>query len=612
LKHHPNPARSRVGLWLFALLAPLLLSACMMPTSMREPFGPRPFVPSDFRDFAQLQALCAEPGADSFWCADLGQSVDRVPTKGVDVFFSEAGEVVAAFAKFQKGQNLPNYSVNNADNLIPREAPFPGGAILIDGVYHPPQEVERSWERVSDVEYLGRFSYTIPGFEIERLVVISNVEQTVRSEVRVTPAAAAAAAAGAAAGDEDDDEAVLAHDGALIQYAFAGIARQESPTLKIGQPGTFVLNPAPGTTVQNPIYFSLQSAANNTGNAIVVLPGAGVSAAAQAAQGAGEGPDTTDDAGPTSRAGGAGAPAAVLDRLQAAALGGGQLAMQVQATGAEGVTLAVDSYLGKNELVRFYQASYAELPGLFTPNILGRMSLWILAALEFIREYVPSWGLSIIVLTLVFRALVWPLITTQTRSMLGMQRLQPEMQRLQKKYKDDREKLSQEMMKLYKEAGVNPAGGCLPILLQMPLFIILWRVFVNFEFNEGFLWIPDLGLSDPFYILPVLYVAVMLAQSWYSSRNNPTMLRQSIIINLVFVFIIINFPSGVLVYFVVSMGVQVFQYWLLSRGQTPPPVEKVPAQAPAAQAQAAQASGVQATTVKSAKSAKAPKAARAK
>ncbi len=544
-------ARSRVALWVLALLAPLLLSACMMPTSMREPFGPQPFTVSEFRDFAQLQTHCAEADPTSFWCGVLDESVERVPTKGVDVFFSDAGEVMAAFAKFQKGQNLPNYASNNADNLIPREAPFPGGAILLDGVYHEPQEVDGSWSRLSEVEYEGRFSYRIPGFEVERRVVISNVEQTLRVDVNVTPLAAA---------DEDDDETLAA----VVQYAFPGIARQDSPTIKIGQAETFTVNPV-GAPVDAPTYLALQSAANNTGNAIVLLPGAGT------------------------------------DPLQAISLGGGQAAMQAPAR-ADTLTMSVDTYLGKNELVRFYQASYADLPGLFTPNILGRLSLWILAALEFIHEYVPSWGLSIIVLTLVFRALVWPLITTQTRSMLGMQKLQPEMQKLQKKYKDDREKLSQEMMKLYKEAGVNPAGGCLPILLQMPLFIILWRVFVNFEFNEGFLWIPDLGLADPFYILPVLYVAVMLAQSWYSARNNPTMLRQSIIINLVFVFIIVNFPSGVLVYFVVSMGVQVFQYWLLSRGHTPPPAkaEPEPADAPSEPA-------LPATSAKTAKRTKGPR-----
>jgi len=544
--HRPRPAlrarpvrRARPALWVLALLAPFLLSACLMPTSMREPFGPTPFVASEFRDYSQLQEHCAGPAPTSFWCSDLAQRVDRVPTKGVDVFFSEAGEVVAAFAKFQKGQNLPNYATNNADNLIPREAPFPGGAILLDGEYHRPQDVEGSWSRLNEVEYEGRFAYTLPGFRVDKTIVISNVEQTLRTQVTLTPLANAEAAA-----DDDaaDDDAAAADDAVatVVQYAFPGIARQQSPTIKIGQASTFALNPITAP-VDAPTYVALQSAANNTGNAIVLVPGNG-------------------------------AP------LQGISLGGGRAALQ-KPLGEGETTMVLGAYLGKNELVRFYQEGFLDLPGLFSPNILGRLSLWILAALEFIHEYVPSWGLSIIVLTLVFRVLVAPLITTQTKSMFGMQKLQPEMQKLQKKYKDDREKLSQEMMKLYKEAGVNPAGGCLPILLQMPLFIILWRVFVNFEFNEGFLWIPDLGLADPFYILPALYVAVMLGQSWYSARNNPTMLRQSIIINLVFVFIIVNFPSGVLVYFVVSMGVQVFQYWLLSRGQTPPPAPAVPAKA---------------------------------
>ena len=163
-----------------------------------------------------------------------------------------------------------------------------------------------------------------------------------------------------------------------------------------------------------------------------------------------------------------------------------------------------------------------------------------------------------------------PLISTQTRSMYGMQALQPKIQALQKKYKDDRETLTQETMKLYKEAGVNPAGGCLPILLQMPLFIILWRVFVNFEFGEGFLWVPDLGQADPYYILPVLYIGVMFGMSWFSSRGNPQSLRQQILINVVFAFILFRFPAGVLLYFVVSMGIQVLQYWLIQRSQDKP------------------------------------------
>jgi len=286
-------------------------------------------------------------------------------------------------------------------------------------------------------------------------------------------------------------------------------------------------------------------------------------------------------------------PAVTGDELQATFLRPNRVAFQTEVAAGAGASanLQASVYAGHNELVRYHQEEYLDLPGLFRPNILGRLSLLIVKLLEFIHQYVPNWGLSIIVLTLMFRVVVWPLITTQTKSMFGMQRLQPKLQELQRKYKDDREKLTQETMALYKEAGVNPAGGCLPILLQMPLFIILWRVFVNFEFNEGFLWLPDLGQSDPFYILPVLYVLVMLATSYFSARGNPQMLRQSMIINLVFVFIIINFPAGVLVYYVVSMLVQVFQYWLLSRGQPAPALAGAGAGAPAKLAASGKSAG---------------------
>ncbi|MBA2666870.1 MAG: membrane protein insertase YidC [Trueperaceae bacterium] len=515
---YPRP-RPRVRLGAIVIGAFVAVAAAIGGASAQNgsAFLPMQFTVSEFRDFARLETACAEPAASSFLCSDLEQVLTRIPTKGVDLFFTEAGEVAAAFAKFQKGQRLSNYNLDNADNLIPRDAAIPGGAVLLDGDYVAPEGASGTWARLSEDEFEGRFTYVLDGLEVEKRVVVSNVSHSLRVEVRVQAPADGA-------GDARSPE--------TVQYAFPGIGRQQQPTIKIGQAGSFSLNPI-SQPVQNPSYVSLQSAANNTGNATILRPDVGG------------------------------------DPLAAISLGDRRVAMQAPFEEG-GATLAVQSYLGKNELVRYYQEEYADLPGLFTPNILGRMSLWVLIALEFIHSYVPSWGLSIIVLTLGFRVLVWPLITTQTRSMFGMQKLQPEMKKLQTKYKDDREKLSQEMMKLYKEAGVNPAGGCLPILLQMPLFIILWRVFVNFEFAEGFLWIPDLGTADPLYILPALYVAVMLAQSWYSARGNPMMLRQAMIINVVFVFIIVNFPAGVLLYFVVSMLVQVFQYWLLSRGNPPP------------------------------------------
>ena len=154
--------------------------------------------------------------------------------------------------------------------------------------------------------------------------------------------------------------------------------------------------------------------------------------------------------------------------------------------------------------------------------------------------------------------------------MMGMQQLQPKLQALQKKHKDNREKLTEETMKLYKEAGVNPAGGCLPILVQMPIFIVLWRVFINFEFNEGFLWLPDLGLSDPYYILPLLYVAVMAVQAYLSAQGNMQSLRQQLLMSGIFVFFIFNFPAGVTLYLITSMAVQGLQQFLIKRTISPP------------------------------------------
>ncbi len=232
---------------------------------------------------------------------------------------------------------------------------------------------------------------------------------------------------------------------------------------------------------------------------------------------------------------------------------------------ADNVTLNVEAYTGPNELVRYHQEGYKDLPGLFNPNILGRLSLGIIFVLETIQSVVGSWGLSIILLTLFFRLMIWPLMATQTKSMVGMQKIQPKIQELQKKYKDNKEKLTQETMKLYQEAGVNPMGGCLPLVLQMPLFIILWRVFMNFEFNQGFLWIPDLGQPDPFYIVPVLYLAVMFGQSFMSAKGNKDTLRQQLMINGIFIFFIINFPSGVALYLVTSMLVQVGQQYVIQR-----------------------------------------------
>ncbi|HZJ09492.1 MAG TPA: membrane protein insertase YidC [Trueperaceae bacterium] len=502
-----------------ALFAALLLSLASV-AGARVVFEASAFPTSQFRSLDEALANCESEPAP-FLCRYQDDELTLIPTKGADFFFTPAGEMAAAFVKVQRGQTLNDYSLNARNNLVPMDATVPAGALLIDGEYLPPTNASGTWVQQDEFIFKGTFEYLAGDYQVERTVLVSNVSETTEQTVTVT----------APEGVNQD---------VLLQFVVPGIARTANPVVKIGHDQTFALNPGE-RVFENPTYAALQKNDNNRDEALVMLPS-----------------ETGDE-------------------LAAAYLRPNLISLQTTlAAGEEQATIAVDLYAGRNELVRYTQEGYLELPGLFRPNILGRLSLLIVQLLQFIHQYVPSWGLSIIVLTLLFRVVVWPLISTQTRSMFGMQQLQPKIKELQRKHKDDREKLTQETMKLYREAGVNPAGGCLPILLQMPLFIILWRVFVNFEFAEGFLWLPDLGQSDPYYILPILYVAVMVATSYFSARGNPQMLRQSMIINVVFVFVIVNFPSGVLVYYVVSMLVQVFQYWLISRGQ-PAPVRATPA-----------------------------------
>lgn len=499
------------------LLSLLFIFTLLSTALARVEFELQTFAASEYREFDRVTAECAGP-APSFWCNSINREVPLqvVTTKGIDVHFNDAGEIVAFFSKPQKGQDLNrNYNLSDAQNLIPAASAVPGGAVLIDGVYNEPEEASAEWRRVSDTEFVGSFEYRAGDYLVSKTITIYFTQQTMDVTVSV------------ARGDEAEAGEVQ------VQYVMPGIGRQDTPIVKIGQAGQVSVNPV-STPIVNPSYISLQS--NPTRDHAFIMR-----SVAQEAD------------------------------LAAQSLPPRQIAMvKTLGAGDERVQFNLHVYGGRNELIRFYQEGYYDLPGLFQPNLLGQLSLIIVAGLEMIHNVVMSWGLAIIVLTLFIRLLIWPLIAVQTKSMVGMQQIQPKMQALQKKYKDNREKLTQETMKLYKEAGVNPAGGCLPMFIQMPIFIMLWQVFMNYEFAEGFLWIPDLGLYDPTYILPILYVGVMVGNSFLMAKGNPTSLKQQLFINVVFIFFVLRFPAGVTLYWVASMLVQVGQYYLIQRNMAPP------------------------------------------
>jgi len=208
-----------------------------------------------------------------------------------------------------------------------------------------------------------------------------------------------------------------------------------------------------------------------------------------------------------------------------------------------------------------------------------------------------SWGASIIGLTVVVRLAILPLTFKQVRSMQELQRLQPEMKRIQERYKEDRQRMNQEMMKLYQEHKVNPLGSCLPILLQLPFFISLFYLLRGDEFRmdiqgeESFLFIDNLAepaTGTTLAVLIVLYVTTQLISGLVSTVTaDPTQRRIMLALPFVFVIFIINFPAGLLVYWITTNTWTILQQYIIRRtvGPIKPPLQADGSPAPSPFAQ---------------------------
>jgi YidC/Oxa1 family membrane protein insertase len=194
-----------------------------------------------------------------------------------------------------------------------------------------------------------------------------------------------------------------------------------------------------------------------------------------------------------------------------------------------------------------------------------------------------AWGFSIIILTIIIRIFLIPLTVKQYTSMRSMQRLQPHIKALQKKYKDDRQKMNEELMKFYRENKVNPFGSCLPLLLQMPIFLALFYMLRNEPFtpDPSFFWIDDISLSDPYKILVFLFIGTQFLSSKLMSTSvdksqQMMLLMMPIVFGVMFLFM--DFPAGVLIYWVTtniwSVGQQLSVMKILKarEGDEPEPV----------------------------------------
>ncbi|WP_320172716.1 membrane protein insertase YidC [Maridesulfovibrio sp.] len=201
----------------------------------------------------------------------------------------------------------------------------------------------------------------------------------------------------------------------------------------------------------------------------------------------------------------------------------------------------------------------------------------LVVALEWFHQYTHNYGIAIILLTIVIKILFWPLSHKSYKSMEQMKRLQPMMAKLREKHGDDREALNKEMMQLYKTYNVNPAGGCLPMLLQIPVFFGLYKAlmgtvalrhadFVHFLPFTDIVWLADLSAKDPLYITPIVMGATMfLQQKMTPSAGDPTQQKIMMFLPLVFTFMFLNFPSGLVVYWMVNNVLSIAQQWMMMR-----------------------------------------------
>ena len=209
--------------------------------------------------------------------------------------------------------------------------------------------------------------------------------------------------------------------------------------------------------------------------------------------------------------------------------------------------------------------------------------------LRFIYEYTNNWGVSIILLTCGIKLLFVPLQYKSYKSMQGMQKIQPKVQAMQQKFKDDRERLNRELIKLYKEHKVNPVGGCLPMLLQMPAFISLFNIlYMTVDLRQApfALWITDLSVPDPFYVLPILMgVSMVLQQKIMPTTMDPTQAKMMLLLPVFLTFLFLTFPAGLVLYWVTNNVLTITQQFVTDRfilkkptfTQAPPdPPEELP------------------------------------
>lgn len=208
-------------------------------------------------------------------------------------------------------------------------------------------------------------------------------------------------------------------------------------------------------------------------------------------------------------------------------------------------------------------------------GIWGFFAEWILRGLQFFFKFIPNYGISIILLTLLIRLITFPLQYKSFVSMKKLQVIQPELTKIREKFKEDPQRMQKESMELFKKSGANPLGGCLPLILQMPVFFAFYKVLYSAVelVNAPFvLWIHDLSNKDPYFVLPVLMTGAMFLQQKLTPNTitDPVQKKVMMFMPLVFGFIMKDLPSGLSLYIFVSTIFGILQQMIVFNAKSSP------------------------------------------
>ena len=236
----------------------------------------------------------------------------------------------------------------------------------------------------------------------------------------------------------------------------------------------------------------------------------------------------------------------------------------------EGATgeFALRFYVGPKTLMRLEEIA-ENLNLTVDYGFLWWLSMPMFYGLYWLHQFVGNWGVAIILFTVVIKAILYPLSNMSLRAMARMRTLSPQMKRIQERFSGDRERLTKEMTALYRKEGFNPIHGCLPMLVQMPVFIALyWVLYESVELRQApfILWIQDLSLMDPWYVLPLLMGASMYGMHLLNPpMPDPMQQRMMKILPVVFTILFAFFPAGLVLYWLVNNVLSFAQQWYVTR-----------------------------------------------